>query len=453
MPVPRSRTQPLVQRHPLGAAPALDGTRGIARDRPARASSGGPRCRESARDPASGRGGRRSAGETPRSPAPWSARCVRDARGACTPRARRRSSASTSGVSRSSAPSSPSAHARSSSVTAPGDDVAKASRTGSIARRAAPRRSDPGLSAGCSPCRPAFPHSIVRAACWPSREGTMTRTCRILTVGLIVMLGQAGVGRTASADEPLGFAGAGVESDLHRHAHRDEHGELLQPAARGDRSHGDLRRVQRHRTALHADLRSRPRSPRRVAPSGGHRGGVHRAGRPVPVAAGGARCPLRGFAGGAGRRWRRRRPVARARHRMGNLGRPGRARLARDRWLQRELPSIHRWDRGGPVAADTAGLRTHERPGAGIHRNVRPGRATPSSGPDHRGVWTAPRTRTISTPSRRSAARPDRRARRTRRRSLRSGRGTPASTGTRPPTRSRAPTTCPCPGATGCSRS
>jgi hypothetical protein len=29
-------------------------------------------------------------------------------------------------------------------------------------------------------------------------------------------------------------------------------------------------------------------------------------------------------------------------------------RLARDRWVQRELSSVHRWDRGGPVAADTA---------------------------------------------------------------------------------------------------
>ena len=42
-----------------------------------------------------------------------------------------------------------------------------------------------------------------------------------------------------------------MESDLHRHAHRDEHAELLQSTARGDRSHGDLRRLQRHRTPLH----------------------------------------------------------------------------------------------------------------------------------------------------------------------------------------------------------
>ena len=45
----------------------------------------------------------------------------------------------------------------------------------------------------------------------------------------------------------------------------------------------------------------------------------------------------------------------RARHRLGNRGRAGRARLARDRWVQRELPAVHRRDRGRPVAADTAG--------------------------------------------------------------------------------------------------
>src|SRR5436190_15510636 len=54
---------------------------------------------------------------------------------------------------------------------------------------------------GCSPCRPAFPHFMVRVAFWPSGEATMARTCRILT-GFIVMLGLAGTGRTASADPP-----------------------------------------------------------------------------------------------------------------------------------------------------------------------------------------------------------------------------------------------------------
>ena len=197
------------------------------------------------------------------------------------------------------------------------------------------------------------------------------------------------------------------------------------------------------------------RPPRRVAPGGGHRRGAHRARRPVPVPAGGARRQLCGFAGGAERRWRATAAESRrARHRVGDRGRPGRARLARDRWVQREPtlrspvgPQVGQWRPTPP------GVRTDERPGPGLHRDVRPAPATPSSGPDRREVWTARRTRTISTPSRRSAARPDRRALPTRRRSRRSGRATPASTGIRPPTRSRAPTTCPCPRATGCSRS
>ena len=52
------------------------------------------------------------------------------------------------------------------------------------------------------------------------------------------------------------------------------------------------------------------------------------------------------------------RDAHRARHRLGNRGGAGRARLARDRWVQRELPCVHRWDRGRPVAADTAGVRS-----------------------------------------------------------------------------------------------
>ena len=62
----------------------------------------------------------------------------------------------------------------------------------------------------------------------------------------------------------------------------------------------------------------------------------------------------------------------------------------------------------------------------------------------HEGCRAAP-TRTISTPSRRSAAAPARRARPTSRHSRCSGKGTPACTGIRPRTRSRAPITCRCP--------
>ena len=58
-----------------------------------------------------------------------------------------------------------------------------------------------------------------------------------------------------------------------------------------------------------------------------------------------------------------------------------------------------------------------------------------------------------STPSRRSVATPDRRALRTRRRWRCSGKATPASIGIRRRTRLRGPTICPCPRATGSSRS
>ena len=199
---------------------------------------------------------------------------------------------------------------------------------------------------------PRFPHSLVRAACRPPGEETMTRTRRILDGRPDRDAGAGGCRAGGLGGAALGFAGAGVEPDLHRHAHRDEHGELLQPPAGGDRPHRDLRRVQRHRTPLHADLRPRAGSPRRLAPGGGHRGRVHRAGRLVPVPAGGARCPA------TRRRWRRwattaqydGQSVARG-NRLGHPGGPGRARLARDGWLQRDAtrrsPVGPRWASGG----------------------------------------------------------------------------------------------------------
>ena len=116
-------------------------------------------------------------------------------------------------------------------------------------------------------------------------------------------------------------------------------------------------------------------------------------------------------------------------------------------------PAVHRWDRGRPVAADTAGVRTDERPGVGIHRDVRPGQQHPVR------AWTTARSdqrHVHGRFQRRQGARSQDRIdahRRTRRRSRRSGRATPASTGIRPRTRLRAPTTCPCPTATGFSRS
>ena len=91
--------------------------------------------------------------------------------------------------------------------------------------------------------------------------------------------GLAGVG---AAPEP----GSGVESDLHRDARCDEHGEFVESAPRSDRSHSHLRRLQRDRAPLHADVRPErrrrrraPRSSRSVAPSSGHRCRVYGAGR------------------------------------------------------------------------------------------------------------------------------------------------------------------------------
>ena len=106
----------------------------------------------------------------------------------------------------------------------------------------------------------------------------MARTSRNLAVSVIVAVGLAGVARTACARQTdpsevtpqvqnTGFGCAGLESDLYRHAHRDEYRELLEPTAQGDRSHRDLRRVQRHRTTLHANVRPRQRPRRRVTAS------------------------------------------------------------------------------------------------------------------------------------------------------------------------------------------
>ena len=53
--------------------------------------------------------------------------------------------------------------------------------------------------------------------------------------------------------------------------------------------------------ALHTNFRSQHGRPRRVAPSGGRRCGLHGAGRPVPVPTGGAGCQLCGVARGTER--------------------------------------------------------------------------------------------------------------------------------------------------------
>ena len=251
----------------------------------------------------------------------------------------------------------------------------------------------------------------------------MTRTSRNVTVGLIVTVGLAGIGWTASAepaqsstvilqdqdaaqvrlktqialedDEQLRRCWTGIRSSSTRSLRRIRR---TPPVSGSGRSF--TRRSSMRTTASNSATRQfsfttgRPHGASRRAAV--DRCGVHGAGRPVPVPTAGAGCQLCGFAGGAERRLRARRPIARttalvrdahrARHRLGNRGRAGRARLARDRWVQRELPAVHRWDRGRPVAADTAGVRTDERPGVGIHRRCSSWSTTPSSSLDHREV-------------------------------------------------------------------
>ena len=265
------------------------------------------------------------------------------------------------------------------------------------------------------------------------------------------MVGQ--LGRTASAGASR-FGGAGVEPGLHRHAHRDEHRELLQSTARGDRSHGDLRRVQRHRTALHPALRSRPGPPRRVAPGGGHRRGPHRPGRPVPVPAGGARRPLRGLAGRAGATTAR---TAASRASAASNGEP--------RWPQAVLAwratdgfsasyppftggtAVGQW-RPTPPAFAAMSAQALAFTATFVLASNAQFRPAPPRGLDSATV----RGRLQRGQGARSQDRIDAHGGPDGARSVLGGR-TPASTGIRPPTRWRAPTTCPCPAATGCSRS
>src|SRR6266545_4689223 len=101
-------------------------------------------------------------------------------------RARRRSSASTSGIKRWSAPSSPSLHARSSSVTAPGDEVV------TIFDRSIPHSSEAGEDLFTFWMRV---HAFHRAdgLCRPRREPAMRiRSLKIALVG-IAMTAAAGL--------------------------------------------------------------------------------------------------------------------------------------------------------------------------------------------------------------------------------------------------------------------
>ena len=136
--------------------------------------------------------------------------------------------------------------------------------------------------------------------------------------------------------------------------------------------------------------------------------------------------------------------IARARHRVGHPRRGVGARVASERRVRRDLSRLHRRTRDRPMAPDPPGLRSDERAGAGVHRHVRAGRQHSVPASTAKRTRAPAPTRTISTPSRRSAAARDRRARPISHYSPCSGKGTRAFIGIRRPIRSRARTTCRC---------
>ena len=190
-------------------------------------------------------------------------------------------------------------------------------------------------------------------------------------------------------------------------------GEFVESAARRHRAHGDIRRVQRHRTALHA--RS---SFSNTAPAA-RRGGplsllppTRRSSGLFPARQAALDARVCGLTRRAERRWRGRWSIARAGHCLGHGSRAAGARVARDGRVHRAVsrhsraaPAVGQW-RPTPPA-----VRSHERAGPGVHRH--PFVLTNSAQfqpPPPRGARRARPTRTISTPSRRSAAAPARRA-------------------------------------------
>ena len=242
----------------------------------------------------------------------------------------------------------------------------------------------------------------------------MTRTSRNLTVGLIVTLGLAGIGWTASAEQAQSSTAPG--EDPARDRTDDERRRRCWSGIRSSSTRSS-RRIPRT-PPVSGSGRSFTR--RSSMPTTASNGATHRfsfttrrpdgASRRAAVIAAAYTALVGLFPsqqpaldasyaaslaalsddcedGGQSRETTALvREAHRARHRLGNRGRAGRARLARDRWVQRELPSVHRWDRGRPVAADTAGVRTDERPGVGIHRRCSSWSTTPSSSLDHREV-------------------------------------------------------------------
>ena len=316
----------------------------------------------------------------------------------------------------------------------------------------------------------------------------MTRTSRHVTVGLIATLGLAGIGWTVAADQAqpstailrgqdVAQGPAERTDDARRRRIASEVLEwnqiFIDTLIATNTANSSSQRLGAivHTAIFDAyngidsatrHLRSQQRARRRVAPSGGHRCGVHGAGRPVPVPTAGAGCQLCGVARGVERRLRGPRRIAET---TASCARRIERGIA---WGTEVAQAVLAWRATDGFSASyppfTGGTAVGQwRPtppafgpmsaqGLAFTDDVRPGQQHPVR------AWTAansdaaPRTRTISTPSRRSVARPARRALTIRQRSRCSGRAMPASTGIRPRTRLRAPTTCRCPTATGCSR-
>ena len=146
----------------------------------------------------------------------------------------------------------------------------------------------------------------------------------------------------------------------------------------------------------------------------------------------------RGFARVAQRRWRRRRAITGARDRLGHGRRPGRTRLSRDRRVQRELPAIHRRGSGRSVAAippattmSAQGLAFTVPFVVESNTQFRPAPPRSLASAIYKEDFDAVKALGRRTGSTRTEAQT---------RSRLSGRATPASTGIRQPTRSRAPT-------------
>ena len=223
-----------------------------------------------------------------------------------------------------------------------------------------------------------------------------------------------------------------MESGLHRHTDSYEYGELLQPAARGDSSYRHLRRVQRYRAPLHTNPRRQHRASRRLAPSCGIAAAYTAIVGLFPSLTLEQRMTLHD------------KYVASLAALSDDGGDGGQSRDRGITWGEQVATMVLAWRatdgfvRNPPYGPFIGGLAVGQwRPTGGSCAAMSAlglaftapfvWSARSSSIPDHREVW--PTMPTISTASRRSVDRRDRRAPTSRLCSRRSGRETPACTG------------------------